>query len=150
MLLTSSNTKPTKRCLYSCLQIPPKENWFQSVRRVYATAVNFPCIITLPLGYQIVKLPKCWLPNWLPNCRVTKLLVTKMSGYEIVSYQIIIFNHLRIQRPNNKFNKLGFQQCQLIQVFQCYQNILNSCFHCKPIVKSYITILKSQSNSANT
>ena len=32
---------------YSCLQIPPRENWFQYLRRVYATAINFPCIITL-------------------------------------------------------------------------------------------------------
>ena len=29
------------------LQIPPRENWFQYVRRVYATTINFPCIITL-------------------------------------------------------------------------------------------------------
>jgi len=63
-LLTSSDTKQTKRCIYSCLQIPPKENWFQFVRRVYATAINFPCIITLPLGYQIV-------------------------GYQIVGYQTV-------------------------------------------------------------
>ena len=35
------------RCIYSCLQIPPKENWFQYVRRVYETAINFLCIITL-------------------------------------------------------------------------------------------------------
>ena len=34
---------------YSCLQIPPRENWFQYVRRVYATAINFPCFITLDL-----------------------------------------------------------------------------------------------------
>ena len=34
-------------CIFSCLQIPPRENWFQYVRRVYATAINFPCIITL-------------------------------------------------------------------------------------------------------
>ena len=34
-------------CIYSCLQIPPREDWFQYVRRVYATAINFPCIITL-------------------------------------------------------------------------------------------------------
>ena len=34
-------------CIYSCLQIPPRENWLQYVRRVYATAINFPCIITL-------------------------------------------------------------------------------------------------------
>ena len=35
--------------IYSCLQIPPRENWFQYVCRVYATAINFPCIITLDL-----------------------------------------------------------------------------------------------------
>ena len=34
-------------CIYSCLQIPPKENWFQYVSRVYATAIIFPCISTL-------------------------------------------------------------------------------------------------------
>ena len=34
-------------CIYSCLHIPPRENWFQYVRRVYATAINFPCISTL-------------------------------------------------------------------------------------------------------
>ena len=34
-------------CTYSCLQIPPRENWFQYVRRVYATAINYPCISTL-------------------------------------------------------------------------------------------------------
>ena len=28
------------RC--SCLQIPPRENWFQYVHRVYTTAINFP------------------------------------------------------------------------------------------------------------
>ena len=33
--------------IYSCLQIPPRENWFQYVRRVYATAINFPCISSL-------------------------------------------------------------------------------------------------------
>ena len=37
--------------IYSCLQIPPRENWFQYVRRVYATAINFPCIITLIWRY---------------------------------------------------------------------------------------------------
>ena len=34
-------------CIYSCLQIPPRENWFQYVCRVYTTVINFPCIITL-------------------------------------------------------------------------------------------------------
>ena len=31
-------------CINSCLQI---QNWFQYVRRVYTTAINFPCIIPL-------------------------------------------------------------------------------------------------------
>ena len=35
-------------CIYYCLQIPPRENWFQYVRRVYTTAMNFPCITSLP------------------------------------------------------------------------------------------------------
>ena len=33
--------------IYYCLQIPPRENWFQYVRRVYTTAINFPCITSL-------------------------------------------------------------------------------------------------------
>ena len=34
--------------IYSCLQIPPRDNWSQYVRRVYATAIKFPCIILVP------------------------------------------------------------------------------------------------------
>ena len=37
--------------IYSCLHIPPREKWFQYVRRVYATAINFPCIKTLALAF---------------------------------------------------------------------------------------------------
>ena len=33
--------------IYSYLEIPPSEYWFQYVRRVYATAINLPCISTL-------------------------------------------------------------------------------------------------------
>ena len=39
-------------CIYSCLQIPPKENWFQYVRRLNATPISFPCIITLVISKQ--------------------------------------------------------------------------------------------------
>ena len=49
MLLTSSDTKRTLRHLFLSLRIPPRENWFQYVRRVYATAINFPCITFLIL-----------------------------------------------------------------------------------------------------
>ena len=34
-------------CIYSYLQIPPRENWFQYVRRVYTTAIYFPWISSL-------------------------------------------------------------------------------------------------------
>ena len=30
-------------CIYSCLRIPPRENWLQYVYRVYTTAIDFPC-----------------------------------------------------------------------------------------------------------
>ena len=33
-------------CIYSCLQSPPRENRFQNVLRVYATAINFPPFIS--------------------------------------------------------------------------------------------------------
>ena len=51
MVLSSTDTKRTLRHLfiYSCLQIPPRENWFQYVRRVYATVINFPSITFLVL-----------------------------------------------------------------------------------------------------
>ena len=42
-------------CIYSCLQIPPKENWFQYVRRVYTTAINFPCITPLTVPFCFMK-----------------------------------------------------------------------------------------------
>ena len=43
-------------CICSCLQIPPRENWFQYVRRVYATAINIPCIITLDKTSEFIRL----------------------------------------------------------------------------------------------
>ena len=49
-------------CIYSCLQIPPK-NWFQYVRRVYTTAINFPCISTLVFAIQVNPLKSRHL-NW--------------------------------------------------------------------------------------
>ena len=60
MLLTSSDTKK-HWCIYSCLQIPPTENRFQYVRRVYATAINFPCIKAL---YKTVYTSKTWNFKW--------------------------------------------------------------------------------------
>ena len=49
-------------CIYSCLQIPPRENWFQYLRRVYVTAIKFPCIITL---VWIVWMARFWIGHVL-------------------------------------------------------------------------------------
>ena len=46
MLLTYSDTKRILMHLFLFTN-SARENWFQYVRRVYATAINFPCIITL-------------------------------------------------------------------------------------------------------
>ena len=46
MRLTFSDAKRTLMHLF-VFTILHRENWFQYVRRVYATAINFPCIITL-------------------------------------------------------------------------------------------------------
>ena len=50
-------------CIYFCLQIPPRENWFQYVRRVYTTTINCPCIITLVefINYVFLLCMKLWL-----------------------------------------------------------------------------------------
>jgi len=54
MFLSSSDTKRTLGHL-SLFTNSARENWFQYVRRVYATAINFPCITTLgPTLLQVV------------------------------------------------------------------------------------------------
>ena len=60
MLLSSSDTK---RTLMHLFLFPPRENCFQYVRRVYSTAINFPCIITLMLinFYSITQELLTWL-----------------------------------------------------------------------------------------
>ena len=40
----------------SSSEIPPREIWFQQVRRVYTTAINCPCIRTLVLIFFILTL----------------------------------------------------------------------------------------------
>ena len=46
MLLTSSDAKRTLMHLFLFTN-STRENWLQYVRRVYATAINFSCIVTL-------------------------------------------------------------------------------------------------------
>ena len=45
--LSKFNAFLPPRILNEHLQIPPKDNRFQYVRRVYKTAINFPCITFL-------------------------------------------------------------------------------------------------------
>ena len=47
MLLTTSDANRTLQHLF--LFTNSAQHWFQYVRRVYATAINFPCITTLVL-----------------------------------------------------------------------------------------------------
>ena len=62
-------------CIYSCLQTPPRENWFQYVRRVCATAINFSCISTL---YTPIFLTCClfvYIPIYLSATQYLAYLV---------------------------------------------------------------------------
>ena len=47
MLLSYSDTSRTLMHLFLFTNFAQREPWFQNVRRVYATSINFPCIITL-------------------------------------------------------------------------------------------------------
>jgi len=73
--------------LYSCLQIPPRENWFQYVRRVYATAINFPCIITL-----VKLLYNALIPDCVRYCFFL-FIIENIYGHEIF-FQILILKSL--------------------------------------------------------
>ena len=78
-------------CIYSCLLIPPRENWFQYVRWVYATAINFPCIITLGWCIEFKNLPTprlqgkliTWQHNHLPDVPETSLLEQVLLTVEL-------------------------------------------------------------------
>ena len=87
-------------CIYSCLQIPPRENWFQYVRRVYTTANNFPYITALHISIYLssmsiphlsINLPSIYLSIWtgsifkpcclrqiLDNGEITRLLYSSL------------------------------------------------------------------------
>ena len=68
------------KCIYSCLQNPPKENWFQYVRRVYATAINFVCIITLDASILVYKFrPERTGFNMYAEYSITQLRLTFLA-----------------------------------------------------------------------
>ena len=49
MLWTSSDNKRTLMHLFLFTKSAQRDNWFRYVHKVYATAISFPCIITLNL-----------------------------------------------------------------------------------------------------
>ena len=52
-------------CIFSCLQIPPRKNWYQYVRRKFATVINFPCLITLDPLTPVFSLFIAWNADFL-------------------------------------------------------------------------------------
>ena len=97
-------------CIYYCLQIPPRENWFQYVHRVYTTAIDFPCITPLiRINIQVYSLriqahftykSTRYLPkfnsNFFLNSKLRCLLETVITNY-IVSPRVtnkILTNHI--------------------------------------------------------
>ena len=99
-------------CIYSCLQIPPRDNWFQYVRRVYTTAINFPCIITSIFcqgegwdsGENIVKMNKLfiiivWCRGWVNSGK--NILKKKKS--------LLFYNFFPIKRPSRLGKYFGLK-----------------------------------------
>jgi len=90
MHLSSSDTKDC--CIYSCLLISLKENWFQYVRWEYSTAINFPCLITLGVHTLLEDFGN-WTGNIFP-------VVLKFS--EVIEKPLIFVG------PNSNEGKLIF------------------------------------------
>ena len=86
----------------------PRENWFQYVRRVYATAINFPCIITLRIyesisdvyffnEYLKIKSPI------LNNLRYFYCKILIFQGKTSQFYQFQIFSTKKAANDNESF-----------------------------------------------
>ena len=63
-------------CIYFWLQIPPGENWFQYVHRVYTTAINFPCISNLVFDRTICE---AYCNPFRPHTDPTDFLIRYLS-----------------------------------------------------------------------
>ena len=84
-------------CIHSCLQIPP---------RVYATAINFPCIITLALKYRLG-----WF-LWSENknfawCNIRNLIDNTIFQWHKFTFLWSIYNVKNPERlEGNKLQKM--------------------------------------------
>ena len=105
-------------CIYSCLKIPPRDNWFQYMRRVYATEINFPCIITLV--WNIFYLG--WSFNWkliFHNMQILFDIVCKKNN---TWHICIIHSRLRI------YNMILFNfyaMNDLVKMIQYFESIIH-------------------------
>ena len=111
MRLTSSDTKRTLM-IYSCLQIPPKENWFQYVHRVYTTAINFPCITFLidPILLFIFQNKQLDLSSWNIHVQFVQIWQELYHTWLNDQYPPLysLFFQIRLQTFLEKANKLNY------------------------------------------
>ena len=95
-------------CIYSCLQIPPRENLFQYVRRVYATAINFPCITSLSVAIKqalnwstpytkVWSQPVCFNENSITlHCNQSGVLILTNSYLRFMCYKLKLIDIITI------------------------------------------------------
>ena len=82
--------------IYSCLQIPPRVNWFQYVRRVYTTAINFHCITTLLKFMSVYAVSVQSLEN--KQTRIFTILQSQSIGLFIRSILVILKHKKNLEK----------------------------------------------------
>ena len=112
-------------CIYSCLQIPPRVKCFQYVRRVYATAINFPCIITLvqPVCAYCVPVPSIFHYKYIfmicalsePTVKISKFRSDNKHYYHIVYKNPLLLSNLQWEPEN-----CGIWRRHLTRIFWCF------------------------------
>ena len=148
------------KCIYSCLQIPPRENWFQYVRRVYATAINFPCISTL--GGTICHFFDKKYPDLFSMC-LKKVSIVKKQNKKLIFFLTFKFLYIVIHLckrkyffiklcsiwvPKNQSWNTEFKNVKIIKIcftWTCYGQIKNwklGLTWCKQYSYNYLSILQ--------
>ena len=110
MLLTSSDTKRTLMHLL-LLEIPPRENWFQYVHRVYTTAIDFPC-----LTFLVTIRLFCWQEYWF-SYRYKWTLIT-------LHVLLIYPRHAKLTRYKYAMGCIGINSIKIKTNSETYEFIL--------------------------
>ena len=111
-------------CIYSCLQSPPREKWFQFVRRVYTTAINFPCILTMDLaGFSKV--------SFFENC----LFLFVVSPHTKFSCAFLAYKKQWIN-----FQKYTLSFRSRIQGYSFKSSIAIFSLHCTIVVSRFLVL----------